>query len=251
MEQTIAYYEKWLGQESCLATDGLKFIYSEERNKVQAGYADPFDLYIWVDDQRIIVSYGKRIDDKISVLKERLLPKQTLLEIMAIIEELFVLPVNHNIKYGFSGTLADNHQNNAKNLTHNDYADYEMFFKTMHPNAKDVSWLQEYFDEMVAEKLCVGLYEDGKVVCCTDAPMIPYLVDAVQEIGVNTLSDYQQKGYAFSVCQQAVKNILENKKEPQWSTVVNNIGSQKLAERIGFKKLADVLTVTLSGVNES
>ena len=40
-------------------------------------------------------------------------------------------------------------------------------------------------------------------------------------------------------------NEIGNKKAPQWSTPSSNIASQKLAEKAGFVKLADVLTLVM------
>ena len=41
------------------------------------------------------------------------------------------------------------------------------------------------------------------------------------------------------------KKIIKNGKSPQWSTTIDNIASQKLAEKVGSVKLADVITATL------
>ena len=41
------------------------------------------------------------------------------------------------------------------------------------------------------------------------------------------------------------KSILAGGRVPQWSTGIGNVASQKTAARVGFFKLADVLTATL------
>ena len=163
--------------------------------------------------------------------------------ISSAISEVYDCKVKHNIKYLFDRqslqTKAD-----AKTLSTNDYSDYEKFFLRCFPGDTD-DWLKEYFDGMVKQGYCVGVYVDGIVVSCTDAPSMPYIADKVQEIGVNTLPDYRGKGLAAIVCEKAAENILLRGKVPQWSTTIDNIASQKLAERVGFVKLADVFTVTL------
>ena len=244
MDFTKAYYEKWLGSDSCLTNSGLQFIESVERDKIQPGYPTAFDLYLWFDHERIVVSYGTAIRDYVDTLNAKLVMGQSVADIKEVLVNTFGSDVKHNVKYILDQLPKRPSVGRVKTLTMTDYQDFETFFKTQHSNVKDVSWLPEYFTEMVAENLCVGVYEDGKVVCCTDAPLMPYMEDVVQEIGVNTLSDYRQKGYAVMACEQMVANILANGKMPQWSTTIDNVGSQKLAERIGFKKLADVLTVT-------
>jgi predicted GNAT family acetyltransferase len=74
---------------------------------------------------------------------------------------------------------------------------------------------------------------------------MPYMSDEVQEIGINTLSNYRGRGYATIACQGSINEILKNGKIPQWSTSITNIASQKLAEKLGFVKLGDVITLTI------
>jgi RimJ/RimL family protein N-acetyltransferase len=244
MNTTISYYERWLGCDGCLTTTGLQFIETVERDKVQPGYADAFDLYVWRDTERMVVSYGNTARDYVNQLQAKLAMGQSIADVKEILSEVFGIEIKHNVKYIFNALPEQPVAEYIKTLTLADYHDFETFFRSQHPNAKDISWLPEYFAEMVAEHLCVGVYEDGKVVCCTDAPLMPYLIDVVQEIGVNTLADYRQKGYAAAACQQMVANILANGKAPQWSTSIDNVGSQRLAERVGFQKLADILTIS-------
>lgn len=60
------------------------------------------------------------------------------------------------------------------------------------------------------------------------------------EIGIETLEDYQGNGYAFLVCCKMIEYCLENDLEPIWSCNKINVGSQALANKLGFDK-----TVTL------
>lgn len=99
--------------------------------------------------------------------------------------------------------------------------------------------------EMAQEKTCIGVFEQDQLACCTDAPTMPFMKEFVQEIGITTLEKYRKKGYASEACSRCVQEILNQGKIPLWSTGVQNTASQKLAEKVGFKKLADVLTILL------
>jgi len=245
MDKTTKYYEKWLGQDGCLASENpLQFIYSEERNKVQPGYGDVLDVYVWAQPGRVVVSYGDKALPKLWALKERLYVHLAIPEMVGLLGEVFGGEVKHQVKYWW-GKVPSSTIHVPKTLTASDYSDYEAFFVSCHPTASDVSWLCEYFEEMVADGLCVGMYEGELLVCATDAPMVPYLAEEFQEIGVNTLPEFRRKGYGVAVCQQAVSNILQSGKLPLWSTSGDNLGSQRLAERVGFEKLGDVLVVKI------
>jgi len=113
-----------------------------------------------------------------------------------------------------------------------------------HPGSQ-VDWLREYFDAMVANGYCVGADLDGRLVSCTDGPGIPYLADRLQEIGVNTVSSYRRNGYAALVCSKAAENIMNVGKYPIWRYRADNVASGKLAQKVGFRKIADILTLSL------
>ena len=56
---TYEYYENWLGESGCLSVNETsKFIYSNERNVKQLGYPSQSDLYVWLQRDRLVVSYG-------------------------------------------------------------------------------------------------------------------------------------------------------------------------------------------------
>ena len=244
LNTTLQYYESWLGKSRCLS-DGiaLQYIYTNERNIKQAGYSSCSDLYIWIQPNKSVISYGDAALPEINKLKQTIIANVDINELSSIINNVYGVNVNHNIKYVFY-ELQNIVGKQPKTLTEEDYTDYERFFLDCFPGS-DISWLKEYFDYMVELGYCVGIYENSKITSCTDAPSMPYMFDKVQEIGINTISQYQGKGYASTVCIKAAENILNSGKVPQWSTTINNIASQRLAEKVGFIKLSDVFTITM------
>ena len=244
MEKTLVYYSKWLGEEQILLRDfeEVQYIYSNERNEPQYGYGQAFDLYIFIKDKKVVVSYGDKAQEKIDELKKKL---KTLSanDISSLVNEIYGKEPICNIKYVFSNMNPTDDKALVLNEDH--YRNYADFFRKCNPNCSNIDWLEEYFNEMRQENLCVGAFDGEVLVSCSDAPGMPYMSNEVQEIGINTLLEYRGKGYASSVCRKCIYEILRNGKVPQWSTSANNIASQRLAEKSGFVKLADVITLTL------
>ncbi len=245
MNKSLAYYSKWLGEEQILLRnfEEVQYVYSNERNEPQYGYEQAFDLYIFIKDDKVIVSYGDKSKGKINELKKNLNINMSANDIRLLVCKIFGREPVCNIKYVFSNVKPVDERAVVLNNEH--YRKYTDFFKKCNPNCSNIDWLEEYFNEMCQDNLCVGAFDGEVLVSCSDAPGMPYMSDEVCEIGINTLPEYRGKGYATSVCKKCICEILRNGKVPQWSTSVNNIASQRLAEKSGFVKLADVITLTL------
>lgn len=243
-DTTLAYYSLWIGQENILLQNkkGIEFLYSEERNKTQQGYGVPFDIYVFKSPERTVISYGSNAKQYISTFADNLDENMTIDEIGNIAERIFHVKPVRNIKYVYSRQI--NLNTSAVTLTASDFHKYKEFFeKCHHVTAGD--WLYDYFIGMAEKRLCCGFYLDNTLVSCTDAPDMPYMNDKIAEIGVNTLPDFYGKGFATECCKKCISNILENDLCPIWSTSSDNLASQALAEKIGFEKVADVITLTL------
>lgn len=243
-DTTLAYYSLWIGQENILLQNkkGIEFLYSEERNKTQQGYGVPFDIYIFKSPERTVISYGSNAKQYISTFADNLDENMTIDEIGNIAERIFHVKPVRNIKYVYSRQI--NLNTSAVTLTASDFHKYKEFFeKCHHVTAGD--WLYDYFIGMAEKRLCCGFYLDNTLVSCTDAPDMPYMNDKIAEIGVNTLPDFYGKGFATECCKKCISNILKNNLCPIWSASSDNIASQALAEKVGFEKTADVITLTL------
>ncbi|MCO7126457.1 GNAT family N-acetyltransferase [Sporolactobacillus shoreicorticis] len=63
-----------------------------------------------------------------------------------------------------------------------------------------------------------------------------FVIDRKLEIGIETVADYRGSGFAASVCAQLIDYCLEHGLEPVWSCNSGNIGSRKLAQKLGFEE---------------
>ena len=248
MEKTNQYYSLWLGEEDILSNpfSGVRWVYSPERNQIQAGYSQPFDLYILCQPERTVLSYGGNISGAVDQIKKEIQTAGTVDEIEQGMVSAFGNRCCHFIKYVFDKPDKVRQTTSyARNLVPGEYPQFKNFFTTNHPGCKEADWLETYFMDLVERHLCCGLFHRDLLVSCSDAPAMPYMPDEVQEIGINTLEPYRGKGYAVQVCITCLKQMLQNGICPQWSTSVHNVASQRLAEKIGFVKYADVITVSL------
>ncbi|MGL4336341.1 MAG: GNAT family N-acetyltransferase [Turicibacter sp.] len=245
-EMTKRYYAKWLGTDlSVLNEKGVFFVESSEREKPQLGYSQTFKIYAYVNEELIIISYSKEIINEIENLKSKIKIGIGVQELSNILENAFNVNVFREIKFYFGNPVNEFKSDGVVKLIEKDYENYLTFFKTQHPNANPDGWLQEYFQDICVNEFCFGIFKDGKLVSVSDGPDMPYMNEEVQEIGINTLSEYRGSGYGKLVANECIKSIISNNKCPLWSCPVTNTASEKLAYSLGFKKLGDVLTVSL------
>ena len=61
----------------------------------------------------------------------------------------------------------------------------------------------------------------------------------IVEVGIDTYEkQYRQKGFGYLVAAAYIENCLSRNLEPNWHTFNNNIGSMKLAKKLGFKEIS-------------
>ncbi|MBR4021598.1 MAG: GNAT family N-acetyltransferase [Ruminococcus sp.] len=63
------------------------------------------------------------------------------------------------------------------------------------------------------------------------------------DIGVETSEKYQHKGFAVIVAKAMLEYILSENKIPVWACHYQNLASAKLAEKLGFDKIAECYVI--------
>lgn len=242
LDVTGRYYDAWIGVEGIFSSgSGADVVYSEERNRKQYGYSKCFDVFALLRPGRCIVSHGARAADRIGLLNG-LSGDMSAAGLKEELERVYRVRAAHSVKFVLD-ELADV-CSAARPMCVDDRSAYIEFFKAMYPNA-DAGWIYEYFDEMAHTGTTFGVFADGRLASCADAPGMPYMVDEVQEIGIATLQEYRGRGYALNACVTAARAHITSGKCPLWSAAWDNTASHGLAEKIGFKKYADAIMISL------
>jgi RimJ/RimL family protein N-acetyltransferase len=73
-----------------------------------------------------------------------------------------------------------------------------------------------------------------------------YFHDDKLELGIETFEAYRGRGFAVYVCSALIGYCLENGLEPVWSCNLANMGSYKLAQKIGFSPVLKIPYYRLS-----
>ena len=63
------------------------------------------------------------------------------------------------------------------------------------------------------------------------------------DIGIETQEKYQHRGFAAIVSKAMIKYVLEQGKTPVWACHYKNIASAKLADKLGFDKVAECFVI--------
>lgn len=243
-EMTQQYFSRWLGSDGNLLAgtqNAPVFLFTPERNTVQAGYGERFDVWALETASGTFVSFGDAVRDSIPRLEEFLRGGTPLGQAL---QQAYGVRPEHSIRWFYAGD--DRESPDARVLEPSDYPAFEQFFRSQYPDLEDVSWLREYFDEMAAEHLCCGVFMDGLLVSCTDMPIMPYMQESIREIGINTLAAYRGRGCAKAACLQCIHEVLSRGKCPIWSAEAENTASLRLAESVGFVRLGDSYSISLS-----
>lgn len=245
-ETTVNYYASWLGVcPHQLSQPGIQCVYSLEREKTQIGYNQPYALYLYITDKTIVISYGEKASVHRDWIYDYFSSSKDLTQLKTLLYDKIAISPRHDIKYLFTGNIPEAPNTHIRQLNINNYPEYLTFFLKDNPESGTTDWLYDYFNDIVAKGYIFGVYEDNQLVCATDAPSMPYLQDKVVEIGISTLNEFRNRGYAAqSVCAM-LQYLILNGKTPIYSCASTNIASQMLAQKTGFTKLADVISISL------
>lgn len=63
------------------------------------------------------------------------------------------------------------------------------------------------------------------------------------DIGIETVFVHRRMGLGFAAAQKMIQYCLEQRKRPVWSCDANNTASQKAAEKLGFIKSSEYITI--------
>jgi len=90
-------------------------------------------------------------------------------------------------------------------------------------------------DHFLRHGMGFSLFCEGKLASTAYSA---YAHDNFLEIGVETVDTYRGKGFAQNVCSALIDYCLDNHLEPVWSCRQENIGSCRLAQKLGFEPIS-------------
>lgn len=86
--------------------------------------------------------------------------------------------------------------------------------------------------EFVSRGVAFSLIRAGEIAATAFSS---YLIEPQLEIGIETVAKYRDQGLAASVCSLLIDYCLEHNFEPVWACRLDNVGSFRLAQRLGFE----------------
>ena len=88
-----------------------------------------------------------------------------------------------------------------------------------------------------------GLCYDNQLVSMAFSS---FILDNQLELGIETIEQYKGKGLALLACSALIGYCVENGYEPVWACRLENMGSYKLALKLGFEPMLSILYYRLS-----
>ena len=86
-------------------------------------------------------------------------------------------------------------------------------------------------DDFLKNSIGYSTYYNNELSCTAFAS---FLMDKFLELGMETVPKFQGKGLARYTCSRLIDYCLKNGFEPIWACRLENIGSYKLALKLGF-----------------
>lgn len=93
------------------------------------------------------------------------------------------------------------------------------------------AYFWETEEDFLSKGVGFSLYYKGKLASTAYSSCIN---DNQLELGIETAPEFRRMGFAKYVCQALIDYCIENRYEPVWACRLENIGSYKLAQEVGF-----------------
>ncbi len=150
----------------------------------------------------------------------------------------------------------DNQNNDKKKIEVNTRVNFkfnrEKFFEFKKPNIKDDYKIlrtdKELFEKMQGRVVPKYFWNDAEHFCndgigfsmiygdkLASTAYSSYIIGNQLELGIETINGFRGKGFAAYVCAFLIDYCLNNNFDPVWSCSLENMGSYKLAQKLGFE----------------
>ncbi|MCP4460684.1 MAG: GNAT family N-acetyltransferase [Cytophagales bacterium] len=143
------------------------------------------------------------------------------------------IAIELNTRLNFKFNLAKYQEFKQKNT--NNELDIVRTDKTMFENMVG-SVVPSYFwdtaEDFFSKGIGFSVLHENKIATTAYSSV---LLDKTLELGMETIEEFRGKGFAQHACSALIDYCLENDFEPIWACRLENIGSYKLAVKLGFE----------------
>jgi len=102
----------------------------------------------------------------------------------------------------------------------------------------------EDYNEMVSQKLHYCVIKGGEIVSMTSSERVAHKPTGIVNLGINTLNEHRRNGYATTTCAAFIVNAINQGLTPTWVCEFDNHISQLLAEKLGFRWLGNMYSIS-------
>jgi RimJ/RimL family protein N-acetyltransferase len=101
---------------------------------------------------------------------------------------------------------------------------------------EEIDWMWSGSGRNRSQEFGVAAVADNRVICWCTAE---YVSQNMCGIGIETLPEYEKRGVATATTVRFVERCLKRKLKPFWECDRENIGSVRVAEKVGFRLLEE------------
>lgn len=240
MDTTFAeYFSSYLGTDLTSANAGeIIVVGSPRRLQPENGWGYTVAAWLFRADDATVISAQPAL---VPAIQHALRERPTSVD--AIAEAIAPALAGMNMRRHFVYTAnADNlHHINSPNVRRMTMQDVDAFIdmsRAMWPEI-DVECETSDITRNIDDGIAFGAFVNRRMVTRCYAPHIAHMQDRVEEIGVDTLEGYRNRGFAGAALAGCTRATLDVGRLPVYRVSVHNDVSIRLAERVGYQRVAE------------
>lgn len=239
------YFGRYLGVDLAASTPHeLVVAFTPRRDAPECGWGYTVPVWLFRTEHLLVISASATRADEVEQLAGALRTSasswNTHAEVVRLAESLLpnLRPRHHFVYTSTNALLTPYTSSGVRRLKSDDVDEFIRLSATIYPDI-DIECETSDILRNIADGIAFGAFEHMMMVTRSYAPHIAHMQDEVEEIGIDTLTEFRGKGYGKAALFGTTQAVLARARVPIYRTAAGNKRAQWIAEAVGYRKMAD------------
>lgn len=219
-----------------------EIIVASSPRRMQPEYGWGYTVLVWLFrvDRVTVISAHPAVVEKIKRVFDAQHDTSSMDDLMQLLDPIAASMGlrQHHIYTASEDSIQPIESPHVRRMTMQDIDAFIDMSRAMYPEI-DVDCETADITRNIADGIAFGAFADGRMVTRSYAPHIAHMQDQVEEIGIDTLEGYRNRGFGSAALAGSTLATLAIGRLPIYRVSIHNAPSIRVVERAGYQHVAD------------